>query len=652
MAALLSICFILAPALGCQNDLEGFRGVDKPGIDPPRSKLFFPSALAISEDGRYLFVSNANAIVKYNGGTIAVVDLEEAARQIDFDFAGSCTPAPQDPSVLECEESDGLILGEAAVRVPNYPSQISMIPRLMAESPDEAGSYEHYRLFVTVRGQPALVYMDAVYESADPDAKLRCLTCGEGCSSADSKITDCNKAHIVTDPPKDAPFLDQSLPDEPYGVFAHQALGLAYVTHLSQNAISVFDLSDDETPRFHQVIWNTLSSDLNGRYGGFGVVALDPGDPDTLVYMTNRMAPEVVAFAVQGGAVRASHCSTGFCQGHVCSECALKEDCPGARECRWDPELRLFNCQGGELALGSSCTDDSQCSSGFCTEDRCSTCSSQQPCLGAATCQLDLTAGHHDCLAGDTDLGGSCESDDECTSGVCKQNVCSACRDDADCPGTTRCRRKPLGEGSWAYGCLGGEGKPGARCDSTIHLPADMEPMLAAQGRIVMSAPSGTAEELLVGDMRGISARPDGQQIYAISRVPPALAILDTSDDDGRPANRFMDLVEICTQPSMMRTRQLQNGSLFAYIACWGTGQVFVVDLNALDVIKVIYSGNGPHDLAIAPDLPWIPPKLRHRAYVTNFAENTISVIDLDPESPRYHMVIGKIGIPERAVDE
>ena len=88
-----------------------------------------------------------------------------------------------------------------------------------------------------------------------------------------------------------------------------------------------------------------------------------------------------------------------------------------------------------------------------------------------------------------------------------------------------------------------------------------------------------------------------------------------------------------------------------AYVTCWATGQVFVVDLERGNVVSVIASGNGPHDIIFAPNHPWIPDHLRLKAYVTNFAENSISVIDLDPDSPTWHKVVGKIGWPEKAID-
>ncbi|HMG56402.1 MAG TPA: hypothetical protein VK601_23040, partial [Kofleriaceae bacterium] len=54
-------------AAGCTASSEDVR--------PPPDQLSFPTGLAVSPDGNALFVSNANSELRYDSGSIGVVDL-------------------------------------------------------------------------------------------------------------------------------------------------------------------------------------------------------------------------------------------------------------------------------------------------------------------------------------------------------------------------------------------------------------------------------------------------------------------------------------------------------------------------------------------------------------------------------------------------
>jgi DNA-binding beta-propeller fold protein YncE len=78
------------------------------------------------------------------------------------------------------------------------------------------------------------------------------------------------------------------------------------------------------------------------------------------------------------------------------------------------------------------------------------------------------------------------------------------------------------------------------------------------------------------------------------------------------------------------------GAGLTAWLPCFGTGQVWVVDVDAMRLEAVIDAGRGPN--AIAVDVP------RARAYVANYAEDTITVIDADPQSPTHYGPIFRLG--------
>jgi DNA-binding beta-propeller fold protein YncE len=152
--------------------------------------------------------------------------------------------------------------------------------------------------------------------------------------------------------------------------------------------------------------------------------------------------------------------------------------------------------------------------------------------------------------------------------------------------------------------------------------------------------------------MRGIAADPDRDRLYALSRVPPGLAIMETETGESGEEKQVVAFVDLCVQPSNLQLHRSESGWLLAYVVCWASGQLYVVDPRAAELVSIIPVGKGPHDIAFAPDDPWIPSYLRNKAYVSNFAENTISIIDLDVQSPTWHQVIGRIGLPEQAVKQ
>ncbi len=640
---ILAIACTAAVLAACQNDLDGLRGVEKPGIDPPTDKLFFPTGLALAGGGRYLLVANSNADIMYNGAVVSVVDLAAANARFSSPMVASCRQAGQDRAVIECDESDGLMLPDAAVRIGNFPSYMTLMKRNAGAESD--GGYDVDRLFVAVRGDPSITYMDLRFDAPSEDANLLCLTCGKDCGAG---LADCDSDHIVSEAPEDAPFVSESLPDEPYGLYVDSALRLLYVTHLASGAVSLFDLSHDDQPRLRQVLEGVLDSDINGASGGFGVTALRPGDPDSPLFVAARTAPLVVALHLQAAAVQGDQCASGFCHGRICSQCSSHEDCPGTQECIWSTDDGMFVCQGGQAAIGEAC-ESGDCVSGFCVDGVCSQCAGDGDCPGAARCVLDGTA--HRCEAGDLSDGAFCEQPEDCSSGFCTQGRCSICSSDDDCAGSMTCDRVSDGHGGWFFACRGGLGLDGASCFSGMRDVAETDTMLALESKMYLSTPFGPMESMMTGDLRGMDRLPDGKGLVVVSRVPPSLVVMDTTEQPDKWTGRYLDAVELCPQPSLVKVRSYGSWNL-AYVTCWASGEVFVIDIDEAKLVSSISVGQGPHDIVFAPDESWIVPELRYRAYVSNFAENTIAVIDLDPSSPTWNRVIGKIGWPEKAVNQ
>ncbi len=642
-----SVCLIMT---GCQNDLDGLRGVDRPGIDPPRDEFFFPTGLGLTEDTRYLFVSNGNADLKYNGGTINVIDLDAVARRLESGGGPGCNWDVQDPNILECEES-GVIISKATLRVGNFPGAMEVLSRPAWVPESEPDGFGRQRIYVPVRGDPSLTYIDVIYDGPDGDSPIKCLSCGRSCLDVGEKIPDCHADHVISKTPDEAPYIEADLPAEPYGIHLERSLRLLYMTHLNNGALSLFDLSDDDIPVLKQVTAEYLSSGLDGRRGGFGVAPLRRGNPEGEIIVSNRVAPEMLVFKQHGASVKAEECSTGFCNEEVCSMCSSNSDCPGAQECVFDSGEGFFLCRGGEEALGDACDEGAECGSGFCNNGLCALCEGDEDCLGEQVC-MEGGEGFFVCIGGERVLGRVCNEHAQCESGLCHQGRCAMCSSDDGCPGDQLC--KPvLGEGrDWYHSCKGGDGIAGAMCYTSPRELNNNDPLLVYSDGVYLSVPHGPIEQLTAGDVRGLAVDPVEERLYALSRLPAALVVMDISVKEGNPRNEIINAIDLCLQPSNIKLHRAQDGRLTAYAVCWATGQVYALDPVAGDLIAVIPVGSGPHDMVFTPDDPWVPESLRSLGFISLFAENTIVVIDLDPQSPTWNSIIGRLGRPEKAVKQ
>ena len=65
-----------------------------------------------------------------------------------------------------------------------------------------------------------------------------------------------------------------------------------------------------------------------------------------------------------------------------------------------------------------------------------------------------------------------------------------------------------------------------------------------------------------------------------------------------------------------------QSGPELAFVSCYGSDQVAVVDLNIFAVVKTIDVGDGPNEMLIDRARGWL--------FVANTAESSISLIELE----------------------
>ncbi|MCA1664067.1 MAG: hypothetical protein LC659_07350 [Myxococcales bacterium] len=86
-------------------------------------------------------------------------------------------------------------------------------------------------------------------------------------------------------------------------------------------------------------------------------------------------------------------------------------------------------------------------------------------------------------------------------------------------------------------------------------------------------------------------------------------------------------------------------------VACFLSSQLMIVDPDRPGVDDTVFSGiSGPNDLAFnfsdVGSQPVADVGLPHHAYVTNYSESTIAIVDLEPNSPTENHVLARLGHP------
>jgi DNA-binding beta-propeller fold protein YncE len=141
-------------------------------------------------------------------------------------------------------------------------------------------------------------------------------------------------------------------------------------------------------------------------------------------------------------------------------------------------------------------------------------------------------------------------------------------------------------------------------------------------------------------DCRSIAFSPDGTRAFVTNREPPSVVVIDTTlRSDGTPAGTNLATLELGRGPSKLVVQPLPDGSYLVLVVCFDAEEIFVVDPVTMTKVDVFKTGAGPHALVPAP--------AARRAYLANFGESTVWVLDFDPASPNFRRPILSIGTPE-----
>jgi YVTN family beta-propeller protein len=151
-------------------------------------------------------------------------------------------------------------------------------------------------------------------------------------------------------------------------------------------------------------------------------------------------------------------------------------------------------------------------------------------------------------------------------------------------------------------------------------------------------------------DSRGLTFSADSNRMYLVTRTPPVLQLYDTSLDPASafPVNQLIGGSDICRDSSTVALLNFdalgeslgETLNERAYVTCFDDNTIYVIDPNGTtSVDDIIPVGRGPFAVAVAAK--------NHLVFVSDFLEDTISVIDVSPTSPRRNRVVIRIGTPK-----
>jgi hypothetical protein len=352
--------------LFCTFLLGACTGNDEGRTAPPDT-FFFPTGVVVSPDARWAVVTNGNTDLRFNGGTVVMVDMQAAVAAYKN---GQCTDRdPIDNRIVVCDQKP-LIDIHKTFRLGNFPGQPAIQQFLKptgaaiergslqsctpsAADPNCIPQYEPdpsqgFRLLIPVRGDPSLTWIN-VAPDGTPD-----------CEQSPGLVGQCAVSHRVTQLTTN---LNQTVvyAPEPFGVAVSNEMGLAMTSHLAAATVSLFDLGDhpEMHPQFVDVLNAVFDPNAQGAQAAYGV-ALRPLDPTLipttcaglpgctmgdyeLFFATSRVSARLAQLVARGG---------DLCRPELC---ACGADKPGTH---CGPHGEPCKCGDG----GEPC---SQCNPGY-----------------------------------------------------------------------------------------------------------------------------------------------------------------------------------------------------------------------------------------------------------------------------------------------
>jgi hypothetical protein len=127
-------------------------------------------------------------------------------------------------------------------------------------------------------------------------------------------------------------------------------------------------------------------------------------------------------------------------------------------------------------------------------------------------------------------------------------------------------------------------------------------------------------------------------RVFTLERVPPDLVGFDISRNaSGATTITPTDVTETCSSPTFLYQNDAGDGPRL-FVNCFDTGEVYVFDPAGPSLISTLMVGRGPAGMVFDATRPV--------AYVLNFTQNNVVVVDLAPGSPTQYHVVQRLGFP------
>jgi YVTN family beta-propeller protein len=285
------------------------------GIEPPANRIFLPAGIVADPDEDLLYVVNSNSDLRFNAGTIAVVDLAKvwAARaqtaavcpktrfsRTEPVLDTYCCRDMIDSNVLNCNEPQ-FIQGDATVSLGSFGGAIQL-------QRFERGGEVVRRLFVAVRAEPSITYADVTVNNGM--ASIRCTGPRQG-GQAQPAGAYCDDNWRLRRPAGVTPGA-LVLPEEPHVLALDDTRGILFAGHLTVTAnsqvqgggISTIDVCNpqsDSSVSFAGLARTTfLPATLSQAVAA--ISAGDPAHPATRIYATARYSAAISGMVLRSPA--------------------------------------------------------------------------------------------------------------------------------------------------------------------------------------------------------------------------------------------------------------------------------------------------------------------------------------------------------------
>ncbi len=329
------------------------------------------------------------------------------------------------------------------------------------------------------------------------------------------------------------------------------------------------------------------------------------------------------------------------------NSCKAGQTCKAGRcSCK-----RQLDCPSGEVCVSGSCRTPLSATQRFCTQN--SDCQSFETCRGKRLLATHIENGglseyplplldkEKKTCKSSTDCTGTGEI---CTSGRCQQAL--PVRSIPSIPkGITAMAILPNNN------LLGTSGNIflTSNQDGNIYvLPSQLPPANNTLSRIPFTNTSGTTST--AADLRGVAVGYDKKnntvRLFVASRRPTSAVLVYrlSTNASGAITATLQRFVPVGNGPAhlLYHPRPAPSPDLL-YVVCSRDGRVDVINTETLQIIHQIKVGEQPAFIALYEPTAGSSIK-RRRAYVANFLDTSISIIDL-----KNHQVIGQvIGINTR----